>query len=317
MASTIEFVGVPSVTETSCTATARCYIQYGSPSPDLYVRLRFNGLNSMSADSAKFSAAAGATVTKTVSYDGLEPGTTYTCEVILYNASGQVAKDSTTITTDSSLNPPTDYGDLVVSDIGITTATIDMDPIRGADAYKISYRKASTTKDTIIRTIYTTYTLTGLSPDTDYVVNYRGTNADGDGPLMPTGVRFTTKASVTPWDWNRSNGSATATQTQTAYGTVTSRGPLSDFSYKVWNDLCSKTLEVMTSRNLSWVNTYGSYAETKMSSSDKRMTARRFNALRWNLGQMVSTGTPEVASGDIIMGRYFTQFATAINNSIV
>lgn len=208
---------------------------------------------------------------------------------------------------------------LTVSNITYNSAKISFASISGATRYTIAYRPTSTSTATEISTTSTSYTLTGLSPETTYIVNYRGVNSYGTGGYMSSGVTFTTEAEpidVDYWSWTKSNGSATAAQTQAAYTAVTSNGETSSFSYLVWNDLVDKVMEIINATGVSWSTAYGTYANTKMSSSDRVLTATRFNALRQNIGSRVSTGISEVSTGDIVYGSYFITLASCINTWI-
>lgn len=160
------------------------------------------------------------------------------------------------------------------------------------------------------------FTFTGLSSGSSYDVLVSIT-----APGWPSSVELdssieTDSPSIAPWSWTSSNGSASATQTKAAYNAILSRGPLSNFSYLVWNDMVDKVKEILDATGESWSTIYGTYASTRMSSSDKRLTASRFNALRQNIGSRYSTGIQEVSRGDIIYGWYFTTFASCINNWI-
>lgn len=53
-----------------------------------------------------------------------------------------------------------------------------------------------------------------------------------------------------------------------------------------------------------------------MTSSDKTLTAARFNSVRYNIGAHYSTGISEVASGDPVLGSYFTTLTTKLNEWI-
>lgn len=125
-----------------------------------------------------------------------------------------------------------------------------------------------------------------------------------------------------PWDWNKSNGSASAEQTQLAYNAVNRNGLITDFSHEVWNDMVSKVVEILTYISSSWTeiddtgNTYLPYERTMMSVNDTTLTADRFNSLRFNIGSRQSTGINPVATGDTVCGWYFTQLTDVINNWI-
>lgn len=119
--------------------------------------------------------------------------------------------------------------------------------------------------------------------------------------------------SVTPWSWTSSNGSASTALTANAHTAVTSGGYLSDFSYLVWNDLCDKVNATAIAAGDAWIVNWGSLSATKMSSSNKNMTAVRFNALKNNIGARESTGIQDVVAGQTIYGSYFTTLTTKLN----
>lgn len=130
---------------------------------------------------------------------------------------------------------------------------------------------------------------------------------------------------ITPWSWDISNGNASASQTETAYSAVQgkqtysarqSKGLLSDFSHLVWNDMIDKVKKILDILGESWDDKYASYVDTKMSSLDKVLTAKRFNSLRYNIEIHYPTGIDEVSTGDIVYGSYFTTLADCINSWI-
>ena len=129
-----------------------------------------------------------------------------------------------------------------------------------------------------------------------------------------------------PWSWTSSNGSATATQTKNAYTAITNKGYVTDFSYLVWNDFVNKVQEFLKYKGLANVqigsSKYGYSSSTtytnmlanaKMSSSDKVMTAKRFNIVRYCIGSMNSTGLTDMAINDKILGTYFVTLTTKLN----
>lgn len=123
--------------------------------------------------------------------------------------------------------------------------------------------------------------------------------------------------SVIPkWDWFESNGIASAMTTITAYNASAAGGSCSDFSYTVWNDMCNKVKDILDYTGESWNTNFDTFANTKMSSSDKTLTAKRFNSLRYNIGLRSSTGISTVSKGDIVYGQYFRTLADSINSWI-
>lgn len=156
-------------------------------------------------------------------------------------------------------------------------------------------------------------TLNNLTPETSYTVNV------GTGTAPTTwwgGQTFTTPAEKTlpaAWSWTASNGSASDAQTQAAYSAVANGGEAAAFSYLVWNDMVDKAAEMQSYVGGAWNSDYASKNATKMSSSDKTMTAARFNSLVHNIDLYYSAALPTVNPGDAVMGLYFIVIAQRIN----
>lgn len=159
-------------------------------------------------------------------------------------------------------------------------------------------------------------TKTGLKPGTRYSVSIEAEDLVTGWSNSWSDRVTTDKILVSAWSWSSSNGTASASQTKAAYTALTNNGSTSDFSYLMWNDMCSKVIEIENAAGLTWSTKYASYADTKMSSSDKVLTATRFNSLRYNIGRSYSTGINEVASGDTVYAWYFTTLARCMNEWI-
>lgn len=159
-------------------------------------------------------------------------------------------------------------------------------------------------------------TKTGLKPGTRYSVSIEAEDLVTGWSNSWSDRVTTDKILVSAWSWSSSNSTASASQTKAAYTALTNNGSTSDFSYLVWNDMCSKVIEIENAAGLTWSTKYASYADTKMSSSDKVLTATRFNSLRYNIGRSYSTGINEVASGDTVYAWYFTTLARCMNEWI-
>lgn len=159
-------------------------------------------------------------------------------------------------------------------------------------------------------------TKTGLKPGTRYSVSIEAEDLVTGWSNSWSDRVTTDKILVSAWSWSSSNGTASASQTKAAYTALTNNDSTSDFSYLVWNDMCSKVIEIENAAGLTWSTKYASYADTKMSSSDKVLTATRFNSLRYNIGRSYSTGINEVASGDTVYAWYFTTLARCMNEWI-
>lgn len=142
----------------------------------------------------------------------------------------------------------------------------------------------------------------------------------GNPPSLQRSVTLITEVpksqSINKWSWETSNGEASMLETASAYTAVTNNGKNTDFSYLVWNDLVNKVKEILDTLGYEWSNTYASYADTQMTSDDKRLTASRFNSLRFNIGSHYSTGITEKSQGDKVLGNYLILISESINNWI-
>ena len=160
------------------------------------------------------------------------------------------------------------------------------------------------------------YTFSGLKPGTGYTISVSITAPGWESTVDLDTYAETDELSVELWSWSSSNGSASVAQTQAAYNAVKNQGKLSQFSYLVWNDMVDKVYEILQANGYSWNNIFASYAVTKMSSGDKKLTATRFNSLRYNIEIHYSTGINTVYRGDVVYGWYFTTLADCMNNMI-
>lgn len=167
-----------------------------------------------------------------------------------------------------------------------------------------------------------TYTIRNLLPGTRYSWDTElGYKAEKESSItwvssLDRSGTFTTdeeRVYIDQWSWTSSNGSATALQTRAAYSAVTNNGTVKNFSYLVWNDLVDKAKEVFDANGYSWDNRFASYYSTRMSASDRILTAARFNSLRYNIGIHSSTGIQTVYSGDPVYGWYLTQLVNSLN----
>lgn len=155
-----------------------------------------------------------------------------------------------------------------------------------------------------------TVTKDGLQPNTYYSVEAILYNAYGQVVKDAGGI--STTSSVQAWDWNKS------AQTQQAYRAITQAGYLSDFKYTVWNDMVDKAVEIIAARGAQWNNDYGTVAESKMVSSNRILTAKKFNALWWNLKHFTDvSGVQKAVTGGKIYGSYFIALTDAMNSIII
>ena len=174
-------------------------------------------------------------------------------------------------------------------------------------------------------------TFTGLQPNTEYgvycviyhdsavlkeVYGYVKTSVEGGGGGGSGGT------TIERWKWNASNGTASAEVTNKALTAVAFNGATTNFSYLVWNDMVNKVYEIIKATTNWWDSEYATYASTKMTESNKTLTADRFNSLRNNLELVCNylglskTGIGKVNSGDTVYGDYFTTLADTMNSCI-
>lgn len=153
-----------------------------------------------------------------------------------------------------------------------------------------------------------------------YVLRLTITNEGDASDSKNTDVVLEPKK-LTHFSWTDANypedsNGATDVETKLAYNAVISKGMLSDFSYKVWNDLCHRVKDTADYAGYEWDEGYLNYQNTLMSDTDKEMTANRFNSLNYNIRLRYATGIPYQNKGDKIMGNYFTTMVNALNSWI-
>lgn len=172
------------------------------------------------------------------------------------------------------------------------------------------------------------FRFSGLSPGTQYTIKaevfYYG-SASTLQSVTATAKITTTKTSIERWDWEKTNstinpshsGEATAAETKKAFNACSEKKEVSNFSYKVWNDLVYKVYEArLASGSSNWDTTYGSFNNTLMTSSNKILTANRYNAVR-NQHKKLNTVVPKVNTGDIVKGQnHFLTLVNALNDWI-
>lgn len=162
-----------------------------------------------------------------------------------------------------------------------------------------------------------TVTFTDLPTDNYRIWVFVYTSASGSyvaSEAYPSTTRWmsvTAASAPAHWSWTAS------TPRRNAQTALENKGAVSNFSYTVWNELCEKVLEIRQALGKSWSSYYLTFAKTKMSSTDKTLTAARYNSLRYNVGELYSTGISEVSSGDKVKGQtHFLDLTDTINEWI-
>lgn len=125
------------------------------------------------------------------------------------------------------------------------------------------------------------------------------------------------------WSWDKKNNDsaygATDEDTKDAFNAVSENGEISNFSYLVWNDMVYKVYDIIEAIGGLWQTLYALTNDTAMKSSDKVLTAVRFNSLIYNIEFHcggININIPSVSQGDKVYGRYFLRIAECINDWI-
>lgn len=210
---------------------------------------------------------------------------------------------------------------------GTNAIRIQVTNTGGYSYFKYVLRNAS--GDTVLSgpTDYMTqsyYIFSGLQAGTTYTLGISWSHSTtGEGNYDTKQATTDEESTIPNWSWTDSNGTASASETYAAYLAVSNQGRTSDFSYRVWNDLVDLTQTAITEGlGSSWQTsspsgkTYLSYSSTRMSASNKVLTAARFNSLRYNIGYRVSTGITDRETGQPVLGSYFLTLANKLNEMI-
>lgn len=120
-----------------------------------------------------------------------------------------------------------------------------------------------------------------------------------------------------------STGYTPGNYTETKTSAPSSGTLISNFTYQTWNLMVEAVNSILVSKNRSW--NYTSYGQsnylskdsTKMTSSDKTLTAERFNSLWYNIWTWSSSSyldeeAPAV-QGEPVLASYFTALGNAIS----
>lgn len=159
-------------------------------------------------------------------------------------------------------------------------------------------------------------TITGLSPATEYTIT---AEVFFSGKLLYTGsATGTTTGSTRPSKFYWTTAERALFNN---YGTV------ANFSYTRWNAFIDYVTELhsynktLNSKIGSSFNGYPStttvqtlLTDGRMASSNKILTAKKFNNIRYCVGSLYSTGISNVYTNDIVLGSYFTKLESAANS---
>lgn len=312
---------------------------YDSNYPYYRVRWKPASSSSWTYNSSSYSSYSSST---TYTITGLSANTAYDIEILV--ATDSSGSNSTTISMDSSVTTlPQPAANINITTIGETSVsgTITIDP--NYSYIQTKYKKVSDSTYTYYPSTLTqrtesswAFTITGLQEDTDYSLNGL-VSATGDTSysynILSSDISFHTLAPVTidPWNWTSANSSnnpshtaeATASQTTAARDACQNKTAISNFKYQVWNDLVYKVSEARVVGGYSfWDTNYATMANTLMTSSDKVLTAVRYNSLLYNISSIYSVPSaniiPTVSTGDPVNGTtHFLNFVTFYLNAYI
>ena len=306
-----------------------------------YYRVRWKPASSSSwtYNSSSYSSYSSST---TYTITGLSASTAYDIEILV--ATDSSGLNATTISMDSSVTTlPQPTATINITDIGETSVSGTITIDSNYRYIQTKYKKVSDSTYTYYPSTLTqrtesswAFTITGLQEDTDYSLNGL-VSATGDTSysynIRSSDISFHTLAPVTidPWSWTSANSSnnpshtaeATASQTTAARDACQNKTAISNFKYQVWNDLVYKVSEArVVGGHSSWDTNYATMANTLMTSSDKVLTAVRYNSLLYNISSIYSVPSaniiPTVSTGDPVNGTiHFLNFVTFYLNAYI
>lgn len=192
---------------------------------------------------------------------------------------------------------PLPAGNITSTSSTDSTITIRFAKISGAVGYQVAIRMESVSGSAITYNIgnNTSYTFTGLAPDTAYVVNYRGIDSDGDygSYITPSGPTVRTKKAFTKFNWTYAGKTVNGVLVN---GSTKTAGLVVYVTADEWNELAELVRDV-TGSTVSRVT------------SGTTITASIVNTAARALG--VSTVTKNVTE---ISASFFNRLRNAYNN---
>ncbi len=118
---------------------------------------------------------------------------------------------------------------------------------------------------------------------------------------------FTTPYRTKPSHWSWTSAESTA---------LSNHGQVSTITYLRWNAMVDKVREVQIFMGYSWDTRYLVYDATRCQLNNRVLTAARFNSINYNVMIFYSTHVPLVSSGDPVLGSYFIQLMSKVNDWI-
>lgn len=234
-----------------------------------------------------------------ITITGLDAGTRYkfTAEIYRYDNNVELA----TLTTRATTDEEEDTGSFSIVTTTNSSVKISISYPNGADYSRVFiYKSGSSGSDAVnsddadVYRTSSTYTFSGLSPNTTYKINvYFYTSKSASSVYYQCKVRnFTTEAAPN-FNWTYAgykNGTLVkGSQKISGYGFYVSASE--------WNELIDVTILKLKSKGKY---SSSSYPMTTASNGSK-FTAVMFNQVRFAIGSMVSTGIADKSKGDPIL----------------
>lgn len=204
---------------------------------------------------------------------------------------------------------PTATGSLTVIAIGTDYIVISLSPIPNSTHYNVAYRPSTTSIATIIEVYELTVTITGLTPNTEYVVNYRGANNKGTGPYMSQGVTVKTRP-VGLWEWYSNIAQGLPMGCLVCEATAEHTNGIKVIPAYEWRDFCNMINDVRRLKKLS------SYYFTNPVDGHE-FTAAVFNEAVSAIQDMNSAvSSVRVTSGNQILASSFLDIRDRLNECV-
>lgn len=260
--------------------------------------------------------------TTTCQLTGLTPNTTYEFYYCGHNGYGS----GPTSDVATALTLPGTAGELTFVSSTSNSVTLKLEAMTGISNYRIYYGLSPTSMEAYTPVFSATeYTVGQLAANTTYYFKYCAVNNTGEGTCSDN-CEGKTKPLIDKWDWYIANGNvsdssngASAAQTTLAYQVSQGQGLVSDFNYRVWNDMCDKVNEVAKAAGSSWLTSYATFANTKMTSTDRTLTSTRFNSLNYNIRSRIATGIADqtaLTTANPVRGPFFATLMSKVNEWI-
>ena len=237
-----------------------------------------------------------------INLTGLSPNTSYLIRAEIYDTETHEFLDylQKSVTTLSLPKLPTPTLDTTQTVKTGNSISVTINPVSGATTYYARINGGSQQSSS-----GRTFAFSGLLPNTQYLIEIK-VSGSGYEDSNWAGY-YATTLSAELWSW-----------TTTERNAFNNNGLTTVITYLRWNAFVDKIYEASANdwRTSAADGANLSYASTKMTSSDKTLTANRFNSVRYNIDYRIPTGIGRVYKGDDVLGSYFLTLETKLNQWI-